>query len=124
MGPRGPWVWDPAARGRPGFDRAANFGNRARRGRGRIRGSAFFGLGNSVFDARPYSLTGQTVEKSSYAQSRFGFNLGGALRIPKIVNSERTFFFINYTGTRARSPFSAWRRFPRISNARVISRNR
>ena len=29
------------------------------------------------------------------------------LRIPKIVNSERTFFFVNYFGTRSRSPYNA-----------------
>ena len=40
-------------------------------------------LGNSALDARPYSLTGQTVEKPSYASSRFGFSLFGPLSDPQ-----------------------------------------
>jgi hypothetical protein len=65
----------------------------------------FFSLRNSVFDASPYALNGQNSEKPSYAQSRFGFNKGGPLVIPKLVNSPNTFLFINYTGTRARNPY-------------------
>jgi hypothetical protein len=104
----GPGMGGPGMRAgmHPGFDPRANFGNRARRGRDRLRASAFFSLGNSAFDARSYSITGADTAKSSYAQSRFGFNLGGALRIPKLINSQRTFFFIDYSGTRARNPYS------------------
>ncbi|HVX65995.1 MAG TPA: TonB-dependent receptor [Bryobacteraceae bacterium] len=92
--------------GRAGFDRGANFGNRIRRGRDQIRGMAFFGLDNSALDARPYSFTAAQPDKASYAQSRFGFSLGGALNIPKLVHSSRTFFFLNYTGTRSRQPYT------------------
>ena len=81
-----------------------SFGNRAGRGRQGIRGALFFTLGNSALDARPYSLTGQTVEKASYAQNRFGIVGGGPLSIPKLINSERTFFFFSYFGTRAPQP--------------------
>ena len=83
------------------------FGNRARRGRNSLRGAVFFTLANSAFDARPFSLTGQTVEKPSYAQSRFGIVAGGPLVIPKLFSSERTFFFFHYSGTRGRNPFNA-----------------
>ena len=83
------------------------FGNRIARGRESVRGGLFFSLNNSALDARPYSLTGQKVEKPSYAQSRFGFNLGGPLALPKLPRSDRTFFFVNYTGTRARRPYNA-----------------
>ncbi len=81
------------------------FGNRAGRGREAIRGSAFFSLRNSALDARPYSLTGQTVPKPSYAQSRFGLVGGGPLRIPKLLHDDQTFFFASYFGTRSRNPY-------------------
>ncbi len=82
------------------------FGNR-RQNRQSFRGGLSFSLGNSALDARPYSLTGQTVDKPSYAQSRFSLNGGGQLRIPKIINSSKTFFFVNYFGTRSRSPYNS-----------------
>ncbi len=80
-------------------------GNRARRGQQRINGMINFSLRNSALDATPYSINGQNAVKSSYAQSRFGFSLGGPLVIPKFVNSPNTFFFINYSGARARNPY-------------------
>ena len=91
---------------RPGA-RGANFGNRMARDRSRIHGAVFFNLDNSALDARPFSLTGQEVAKSSYAQVRFGVVAGGALNIPKLIHSDRTFFFVNYFGTRARQPYDA-----------------
>ncbi len=110
-GPGGPVMRGPGgdrANGRrPLNAREANFGNRSGRGRQGMRGAAFFSLDNSAFDARPFSLTGQTVAKPSYAQSRFGVVIGGPLSIPKVLHSERTFFFFNYTGTRARNPYNA-----------------
>lgn len=98
----------PGARRGPGDMRRgeASFGNRRRGGRDSIRGMASFTISNSVADARPYSLTGQQVEKPSFATGRFTVALGGALRIPKIVESDRTFFFITYAGNRSRNPFS------------------
>jgi hypothetical protein len=80
-----------------------------------MHGTAFFTLDNSALDARPYSLTGQTVEKPSYAQSRFGLAGGGPLVIPKIIRSERTFIFFNYFGTRARNPFHAISTLPTLA---------
>jgi hypothetical protein len=84
-----------------------SFGNRRQRGQEPIRGALSFNLRNSALDARPYSLTGQTVEKPSYAQSRFSLVAGGLLRIPKLIESSRTFFFVNYSGSRSRNPFHA-----------------
>ncbi len=72
-----------------------------------IRGSLFYSLHNSALDARPFSLTGQVVEKPSYAQSRFGVVVGGPLMIPKLVRSRRTFFFFTYSATRGRNPYHA-----------------
>ncbi|MBI3666266.1 MAG: carboxypeptidase regulatory-like domain-containing protein, partial [Acidobacteria bacterium] len=104
-GGRGGFGGGRAGMGRPPGD-WTNFGNRANRNRDALRGAAFFSLRNSALDARPYSLTGQTVPKPSYAQSRFGLVGGGALRIPKIVHSEKTFFFASYFGTRSRNPYN------------------
>jgi len=89
---------------RPGGQQGAFFGNRAQRNN-QIRGSVFFSVRNSALDAAPYSLNGQAAEKPAYDQYRFGLSLGGPLVIPKLVKSPDTFFFINYFGTRADSPF-------------------
>ena len=95
---------------RQGGPRAANgnaqFGNRINRGRNQWRLSANYTLRNSAFDARNYSLTGNTVAKAAYAQNRYGFSGGGPLVIPKLVHSYTTFLFINYTGARSRTPFN------------------
>lgn len=109
--------WGERRAGGPGAGRGmwlgdGPFGNRIARGRESIRGGLFFSLNNSALDARPYSLTGQKIEKPSYAQSRFGLNLGGPLALPKLPRSDRTFFFVNYSGTRARSPFNATSTLP------------
>jgi trimeric autotransporter adhesin len=76
------------------------FGGRGRLSRqavNRIRFSFYNRYENSVWDAKPYSITGNPVPKPSHYDERFGFNLGGPLRIPHIYNgSDKTFFFINY----------------------------
>lgn len=82
------------------------FGNRIGAGRNSMRASLDFSFRNSALDARPYSLTGQTVDKPSYAQNQFGAMLGGPLKIPKIVDDEKTFFFFRYNGARSRNPFN------------------
>lgn len=114
--------------GRGGFDRGGDrgprrdqrggpgqfttFGNRAARGRNALRGMAFASLRNSALDAQPFSLSGQDITKPSYAQLRFGVSLGGALNIPKIIHSDKTFFFVNYSGTRSRNASDSWATVP------------
>ncbi len=95
-GRRGPGGGPPGAR---------QFGNR-RRPNG-IHGMAFFTLGNSALDAKPFSITGQNIAEPSYAQSRFGLVAGGPLVIPKLVKDPSTFFFFSYFGTRNRNPYTA-----------------
>ncbi len=85
----------------------AAFGNRRGRSRDSIRGAAFFSLGNSALDAKPYSITGQEIAKPAYEKYRFGLMAGGRLRIPKLIDSSKTFFFVNYTGTRRSNAFDA-----------------
>lgn len=95
-GPRG-----PRGAGRPG----AQFGNR--RGPTQIHGMAFMTLANSAVNAKPFSITGEDQVQPAYASARFGFLVGGPLVIPKIVKDTSTFFYLNYTGTRARQPYAA-----------------
>ncbi len=92
---------DPNGPGGPG----QFFGNRNNRGRDGIHGGANFSLRNSALDARSFSLTGADTPKAAYAQSRFGFVVGGPLKIPKLLKGDSTFFFINYNGTRGRNPY-------------------
>jgi trimeric autotransporter adhesin len=92
---------------------ASNFGNRAGRGRqNTIRGSVFFTLGNSVLDAKQYSISGAEVTKPSFGSGRFGLVVGGPLILKHIVHDEKTFFFLTYNGTRSRSPQDLWSTLP------------
>jgi hypothetical protein len=76
------------------------FGNR-RQATG-IHGMAFFNLGNSALNAKPFSITGQEIAQPAYAQSRFGVVAGGPLVIPKLIKDPSTTFFISYFGTRSK----------------------
>ena len=111
----------PAAGGGPG-----GFGGRAfgpggpggpfgRGGRGnQIRGSVFQSFDTSALDTAPYPLNG-AASKPDYLQQRFGATLGGPLVIGKLVNSPRTFFFLNYTGNHSRNPFDAFSTVPSLA---------
>ncbi len=88
---------------RPAGQQGAFFGNRMQRNN-QVRGSVFFSFRNSGLDAAPYSVNGQSSIKQAYDQYRFGFNLGGPLIVSKLFKSPETFFFLNYTGTRADNP--------------------
>jgi hypothetical protein len=97
--------------GRGGFGGGGPFGGGGfgRGGRGnQIRGSVYESTGSSSFDAAPYPLNGQPTIKPSYLQQRFGATVGGPLVIGKLLNSPRTFFFLNYTGNHSSSPFDAY----------------
>ena len=83
-------------------------------GRGRYdvnrpHGSVYYSVGDSALDAAPYALTDSSAEKASYIRQRFGVSLGGPLNIPKIYNGgSKTFFFLNYNGSRGSSPYDAF----------------
>ena len=55
------------------------------------------------------------ASKPDYLQQRFGATLGGPLVIGKLVNSPRTFFFLNYTGNHSRNPFDAYSTVPSLA---------
>jgi len=71
-----------------------------------LTGSAFITLANSALNAAPYSLNGQTAVKPSSGQENFGFNLGGPLVIPKLLNWQRASFTFTYQGTQSRNPYN------------------
>jgi trimeric autotransporter adhesin len=82
----------------------------------RPHGSIFYSAGDSALDAAPYSLTGANTGKPSYIQQRFGVNLGGPLKIPKIYNGgDKNFYFISYNGSRADNPYDAFSTVPTLA---------
>ncbi len=88
------------------------------RGRGRFdinrpHGMAYYSVGDDALDASPYSLTGQPTTKPGYLQQRFGAALGGPLNIPHIYEGgTKTFFFVNYNGSRSSNPYDAFSTVP------------
>lgn len=69
----------------------------------RVRLSFYDQYGNSIFDARPFSLTQSKSPKIPTWSETTGGNLGGPLVIPHVYNgADRTFFFVNFE--------SAWNR--------------
>ena len=69
-----------------------------------LSGSVYVSLANSALNAAPFSLNGKEAAKPSYDQARFGFNLGGPVVIPKILNEPRWSFNISYSGNLSRNP--------------------
>ncbi|HEX2456711.1 MAG TPA: TonB-dependent receptor [Vicinamibacterales bacterium] len=84
-----------------------------RGGGGRLQGTANYTLGGSMFDAAPFALRGQPVDKPDYTQQRYGTAFGGPLKIPHIYNGgTRTSFFLNYSGNRSRNPVDSYSTVP------------
>ena len=75
------------------------FGNRRPGSRGLYNGSIGAISGNSIFDARPYSLTGQQTPKGAYNRITTMVALGGPLRIPHLLPRGPN-FFVTYQWTR------------------------
>ena len=113
-GPNGPGGFAGGGRGfGPGGGPGGPFG---RGGRGnQIRGTFFQSLDSSVLDSAPFALNNQPTIKPDYLQQRFGATLGGPLVIPKVVNSPRTFFFVNYTGNHSSNPYDAYSTVPSLA---------
>ena len=110
-GPGGPGGF--GGRGGPGFG-----GPLGRGGRGaqqQIRGSVYQSFDTSALDAPPFALNGQATTKPEYLQQRFGATIGGPLTIPKVINSQRTFFFLNYTGNHSSNPYDAYSTVPTLA---------
>jgi hypothetical protein len=81
-------------------------------------GSIFYSTDNSIFDAAPYALNTTGVptgsQKAEYAQNRFGVTIGSPLKIPHVVNDEKTFVFLNWTGGRNTNPYDFFSTVPTL----------
>ena len=97
----------PGGRGdRGGFFRGRDpnaFGNGRRNRRAQYNGNVALILNNSALDAKPFSLTGQDTPKAAYAHFRSTGTFGGPLKIPHLLNGQKTFFNINYQLSRSRN---------------------
>jgi hypothetical protein len=97
----------PGGRGdRGGFFRGRDpnaFGNGRRNRRAQYNGNVALILDNSALDAKPFSLTGQDTPKAAYAHFRSTGTFGGPLKIPHLLNGQKTFFNINYQLSRSRN---------------------
>jgi hypothetical protein len=79
-------------------------------------GSAYYSVADSALDSAPYALTDSPVDKAAYMRQRFGASLGGPLNIPGIYKGgSKTFFFVNYNGSRGNSPYTAFSTVPTLA---------
>jgi hypothetical protein len=79
----------------------------------RPHGMISYTLGDSAFDAKPYSLNGLALPKPNYTQNRFSATVGGPLNIPKLFQAGKsTFFFLSYDGSRSLNPFDSFSTVP------------
>lgn len=85
------------------FAQSAAFGNFRRGGQSLYNFNLGAILGNSVFDARSYSLTGQTMPKPDYNRMQGLFSFGGPLRIPKLLRRNGPNVTVNYQWARDRN---------------------
>src|SRR5882724_6446579 len=70
-------------------------------GTNQVHGSAYEFLRNQVLDARNFFNT--TGVRPAVKQNQFGFTFGGPVTLPKLYSGkDRTFFFLDYEGTRIR----------------------
>jgi trimeric autotransporter adhesin len=94
-------------------------GGRGRFDINRPHGSIYYTAADSALNAAPYSLTGQPSTKPGYLNNRFGISLGGPLNIPKIYKGgSKTFFFLNYNGSRGDTPYDSFSTVP-LANQRA-----
>jgi trimeric autotransporter adhesin len=74
------------------FSLAPAFGNSRTGKKSLYTGGLGITLGNSALDARPYSLSGQSLPKSQYNRFTFLGTVGGPLRIPHLLPRGPNFF--------------------------------
>jgi Carboxypeptidase regulatory-like domain len=108
----------PGGRGAPPQGVAALYGmQRVLRQRiNRVRASFYNEYSNSVFNARPFSLTQPNAPKIPSWSEQIGGNLGGPLVIPHIYDGhDKTFFFVNFDSTWARNAVDQFSTVPTLS---------
>jgi hypothetical protein len=61
---------------------------------------------NDKFDAADFFQNAANLRKGEFRRNQYGFTLGGPLTIPNVYNAkDKTFFFVDYEGTRIRQAF-------------------
>jgi hypothetical protein len=78
---------------------SASFGNHRPKSRGLYTGSLGVTVGDSAFDARPYSLTGLTLPKDSYSRVTGVATFGGPIEIPHLFYNG-PYLYVAYQWTR------------------------
>jgi len=79
----------------------------------RPHGTIYYNVGDDALNAAPYNLNGADNTKPSYIQHRFGGAIGGPFKIPHIYDGgNKTFFFLNYNGSRGETPFDRFSTVP------------
>jgi hypothetical protein len=69
-----------------------------------VHGTFFEFLRNDKLDATNFFSNAAGVGKAPFRQNQFGFALGGPVYVPKLYDGHnRTFFFMDYQGTRRRT---------------------
>jgi hypothetical protein len=72
-------------------------------GTNQFHGDVWEFLRNSGVDANDFFLNAASEPIAEYRQNQFGFTLGGPVTLPHIYNGkDKTFFFVDYQGTRIR----------------------
>ncbi|MGH9343857.1 MAG: carboxypeptidase regulatory-like domain-containing protein, partial [Terriglobia bacterium] len=82
-------------------------------GTNHFHGDAWEFLRNSGVDANDFFLNAANEPIAEYRQNQFGFTLGGPVTIPRVYNGkDKTFFFVDYQGTRIRQGLTYVRTVP------------
>jgi trimeric autotransporter adhesin len=82
----------------------------------RVRFTVFDRYTNSVFDAKPFSITGDNSPKVGTYDERVGGTVGGPLKIPHIYNgSDKTYFFVNYQHEIAKNGINTFSTVPTLA---------
>ena len=79
-------------------------------------GMLFYEAGDSIFDARAFSLTGNPADQPGYSKNRYGAVIGGPLKIPHLLDlSKTTFFYIGYYGSLSTNPYDVFGILPTMA---------
>jgi hypothetical protein len=82
----------------------------------RIHYSFYDTFGDSALNARPYSLYEANPPKISSWTESAGLSIGGPLKIPHVYDgTDKTFFYLNFGGTWARSPVDQFATVPTLA---------
>ncbi len=78
-------------------------GRRTQRGLApKWHGRLFENFRNDILDALPHEIRQRDGAKSLLRRNQFGFNVGGPIVIPRLVNARNSFVSVSYEGVRER----------------------